>query len=112
MKLGDSSVEGLLVSAGRKRKSSTTNSINVMSSNSDRSDDSKVSSAAAAQSPVEITVITRRSPDDTAGSSDNLELEGLISAETITSAEGRVTTTKSEASKANGGTLDTRQRYQ
>ncbi|KAI6758787.1 hypothetical protein HG530_011027 [Fusarium avenaceum] len=49
--------------------------------------------------------VTTANSDNSAGSSDNLKLEGVIRAETEAGAERRVATTKSETSKTNGRAL-------
>lgn len=106
VELGDGLVKGSLVDTGGSHlESSTSNGTSVVSSNSQGGDNSKVASAATAKSPVKVTVLESRSPDDSAGRSDNFELEGLISTEAVAGAESRVTTTKGEASETDGGTL-------
>lgn len=62
--------------------------------------------AASAQSPVQVAVLGGRSSKNSAGSGDNLKLEGLIGAETKLGAESRVAAALGEASgDANGWAL-------
>jgi hypothetical protein len=71
-----------------------------------RHDDGVVTTASAAESPVQVTVLGPARGENLSLGGDDLELEGLIGGETVGGAESGVAATLGEASgDGNGGTF-------
>lgn len=106
VELGDDLVEEIRGGGGGKNVYlSTTDDGLGMGLDRQGGDDTEAG-AAAAQSPVQVAVLRGRSSHDSAGSGDNLKLEGLIGAEAELGAESRVAAALGEASgDANGWAL-------
>ncbi|KAI6755777.1 hypothetical protein HG531_004883 [Fusarium graminearum] len=90
VELGKSSIVNILVCSRAQSQGSTADSGSLVSAKGHGRHDGKVSSAATAQSPVQITVLFGRGTDDAAGGSNDFELEGVVGAEAKASAQRRV----------------------